>query len=620
MCGIVGAVAKKNINVTAQVLQCLKKLEYRGYDSAGVAAWQPQRGLQCLKMAGKVDELITAERSQPLLGNIAIAHTRWATHGEPNDRNAHPHLSHNKLALVHNGIIEGYDELKKSLLQDGYKFLSETDTEVLVHAIHRNLVHALKDKTGTAREKHNGDSGLLYAVQQTISALDGSFALAVIDADEPGKIILARRGSPLVVGLGDDGNFISSDQISLLEFTNKFIYLEEGDLAVVKSDSVQVYDEALNLVSRTIKTSRLVPGAVEKGGYAHYMLKEIYEQPQTIKDTLHIALENAWLELGKVAPQVKRVQIVACGSSYNAGLIAHYWFETLARVPCEVETASEFRYRDVAVHEGTLFVTISQSGETADTLAALRWATEQSYVMRLAICNVPESSLVRESDLALMIHAGVEVGVVATKTVTAQLVAIFLLGLILGREKGVLSLAQYDGYIHQLKQLPIFVEQVLLLDEKMQQVAQKIVTREHAFYLGRGINYPVALEGALKFKETSYLHAEAYPAGELKHGPLAVVDNNTPVVVLAPHDQLWDKIYSNMQSVMARGGELLVLTDNREQTFDSRVVVIKMPKLTPLLTPIIYLIPLQLLAYHVAVLRGANVDQPRNLAKSVTVE
>jgi len=605
MCGIVGIIAKQNVNVVAQVLSCIKKLEYRGYDSAGIAALHQQSGLKCLKIAGKVNDLITLEQQQPLSGNIAIAHTRWATHGEPSNNNAHPHISHHKIALVHNGIVENYEDLKTELLADGYTFTSETDTEVVAHLLYKNFTH---------------ESNFLIAVHKTISRLQGSFAVAIINSDEPDKIIVVRRGSPLLIGLGENINFISSDTLSLLEFTNRFIYLEEGDIATVASDKITLYNEALQPITRQPKTSKLISGTtIEKNGYAHYMLKEIYEQPQTIKDTLHISLENALHDIEQIAPKVKRVQIVACGSSYHAGMVAHYWCETLAKIPCHVEIASEFRYRDVVVEDNTLFITISQSGETADTLAALRWAKEQSYLNCLAICNKDESSLVRESDLSLMTHAGVEVGVASTKAVTAQLIALFLLLLTLAKAKNLTS-TQYHEYIHQLKMLPIFAEQTLLLDHIIQNMAQKIVTKEHAFYLGRNINYPIALEGALKLKEISYFHAEAYPAGELKHGPLALIDDKTPVVVLAPQDKLWDKINSNMQEIITRGGELIVLTDNHTQVFPPQINTIKMPKTIPLLTPILYLLPLQLLAYYVAAARGTDIDQPRNLAKSVTVE
>lgn len=620
MCGIVGIVTEENIDVTTQVLHSLKKLEYRGYDSAGIAAWNQQHGLRCLKIAGKVGDLIAQEKKHPLSGNIAIAHTRWATHGEPRDYNAHPHLSHHKIALVHNGIIENYDELKTELLTAGYTFSSDTDSEVITHLIYCYYIQ---------------DGDFLAAVHKAINKLQGSFALAIINSDVPNTIIAVRHDSPLVIGVGTkngtkdlpaSANFISSDVVSLLELTNNFIYLEEGDIAVVTKDKIEIFDAVLTPVTRPQKISKLTPEATAKGGYDHFMLKEIYEQPQALKETLHILLDvddadTVWRSIKELTPQIKQVQIVACGSSYHASIVGRYWCESIAHVPCSTETASEFRYRDVAIADGTLFIAISQSGETADTLAALRWAKDQPYVARLAICNVAESSLARAADYALVTHAGLEVGVAATKTFTAQLLALFVLFLNLAKEK-YLTTEQYKDYTHQLKQLPIFAEQTLLLDPTLQKIAQQLATKEHVFYLARNANYPIALEGALKLKEISYLHAEAHPAGELKHGPLALVDSNTPVIVLAPHDKLWDKINANMQVVATRGGELIVLSDSETNAFDKnqKIVLIKMPKIIPILAPILYILPLQLLAYNVAILRGTNVDQPRNLAKSVTVE
>lgn len=615
MCGIVGIVAATNINVTAQVLSAIKKLEYRGYDSAGIAAWQLQDGLRCLKIAGKVDDLIAQEQRHPLMGNIAIAHTRWATHGEPTDYNAHPHISHDKIALVHNGIIENYDELKAELLAKKYIFLSDTDSETIVHLIHYYCVEG---------------NSFLVAVHKAVARLQGSFALAIINSDEPDKIIVVRHDSPLVIGLGEGMNFISSDTVSLLELTSNFIYLEEGDIAIVDKDKIAIFDASLSPVERPVKLSRLTSEAVEKGGYDHFMLKEIYEQPQALKETLHFLLDESAVLQDLVAAcstraglpgaaSIKQVQIIACGSSYHASVVGRYWCESLPGIPCSTEIASEFRYRDVAVAADTLFVAISQSGETADTLAALRWAKEQPYLARLAICNIAESSLAREADYALVTHAGVEVGVAATKTFTAQLLALFLLFLHLAKAKK-LTPEQYKEYIRQLKQLPIFAEQILLLAPQIHAIARRLATKEHVFYLARNVNYPIALEGALKLKEISYLHAEAHPAGELKHGPLALVDNGTPVIVLAPHDKLWDKINSSIEMVTARGAELIVFSDNEVKDFDQKVTVVKMPRIISALTPILYILPLQLLAYYVALLRGTNVDQPRNLAKSVTVE
>lgn len=613
MCGIVGIITEQQKNVVTPALLSLKKLEYRGYDSAGIAAFDKQHGLQYLKVVGKVDDLIAKEKNYPLSGHIVIAHTRWATHGEPTDYNAHPHISHNQIAVVHNGIIENYAELKQKLLEAGYKFESDTDTEVIAHTIYNYC-------------QQNND--FLKAVYKTVNDLQGSFALVIFNNMEPDKLIAVRHGSPLVIGLGQGTNYFASDTISLLEFTNEFIYLEEGDISIVDKDTVTIFDDKLQLITREARKSKLNVNVAQKGEYAHYMLKEIYEQPQAIKDTLGSSLVELNTYINKISNKINKIQIVACGSSYHAALVGSYWCESLIGIACDVDIGSEFRYRETPVYEGTLFITISQSGETADTLAALRLAKTQAYAGYLTICNVPESSLARESEMAFMTQAGVEIGVATTKAFTTQLINLFILILLLGKEKKSL-VGNYDEYINNLRQLPLFAEQVLQLDDEIKKLAERFVTKEHAFYLGRGTAYPIALEGALKLKEISYLHAEAYPAGELKHGPLALVDSSTPVVVLAPQDKLWDKINANMHEVAARGGELIVFTDadcgrenGRSFVSDTKanVAVIKMPKVTGILAPIVYVIALQLLAYHVAILRGTNVDQPRNLAKSVTVE
>lgn len=611
MCGIIGIIAEQQTNVVVDALRSLKKLEYRGYDSAGIAAYNEQKGLQYLKAVGKVDDLIAKERQYSLSGNIVIAHTRWATHGEPTDYNAHPHVSHNQIAVVHNGIVENYAELKRQLLGDSYQFNSDTDTEVVAHAIHSCY-------------RHNND--FLSAVHQTIQRLHGSFALVIFNSLDPNKLIAVRHGSPLVIGLGKGTNYFSSDAMSLLEFTNEFIYLEEGDICIVDKDTVTIFDEKLKRVERESKQSRLMADAAEKGEYVHYMLKEIYEQPQAIKNTLQSSMLELATYVSKINNKINQLRIIACGSSYHAALVARYWCESLLGISCDVDIGSEFRYRDVPVAPGTLFVTISQSGETADTLAALRLAKKQSYLGYLTICNVPESSLARESDFAFMTHAGVEIGVATTKAFTAQLVNLFLLVLLIGKEKKLLG-DEYTEYMQDLRQLPVFAEQVLNFADSIRALAERLYTKNSIFYLGRAFMYPIALEGALKLKEISYMHAEAYPGGELKHGPLALIDSSTPVIVVAPHDKLWDKISANMHEVAARGGELIVFTDidseDEELWLRSngiRVTVIKMPKVVAMLAPIIYVIALQLLSYHMAVFRGTNVDQPRNLAKSVTVE
>ncbi len=609
MCGIVGAVAQRD--VVPILLEGLHRLEYRGYDSAGVAVLGGADGcLERTRLSGKVAALEAALASAPLTGSTGIAHTRWATHGPPSEVNAHPHLCGDRVALVHNGIIENFEALR--LEQAGHEFDSETDTEVVVHRVHDHLV-----------DGHD----LLAAVQATVTELEGAYALGVIAADDPGRLVAARRGSPLVIGLGIGENFIASDVMALLPVTQRFIFLEEGDIADIRCDGVVIFDASGAIVEREVSRSELTADAIERGSYRHYMLKEIHEQPRALADTLEGRLGGGRLLEQAFGPgasaifdRVGAVQIVACGTSYHAGLVARYWMEALAGLPCWVEVASEFRYRRHVVPAETLFVAISQSGETADTLAALRAAKELGYAHSLAICNVPESSLVRESELVLMTRAGPEIGVASTKAFTTQLVALLLLVIALGRRHR-LDEAAERNYVGQLLSLPGKVEHALELDPAIEQLAEAFADKHHALYLGRGDHYPVALEGALKLKEISYIHAEAYPAGELKHGPLALVDDDMPVVAVAPNNELLEKLKSNLHEVRARGGRLFVFADPGSGLAAAPgVEVMEVAPTDEVISPIVYTIPLQLLAYHVAVLRGTDVDQPRNLAKSVTVE
>ncbi|ABI58205.1 glutamine--fructose-6-phosphate transaminase (isomerizing) [Alkalilimnicola ehrlichii MLHE-1] len=610
MCGIVGAVAQRD--VAPILLEGLRRLEYRGYDSAGLAVQDREGYIERERALGKVASLAERLAERPLAGPTGLAHTRWATHGAPSDRNAHPHMSGERLALVHNGIIENHEPLRQALEQAGHRFESETDTEVVVKQIDQQI---------GAR----GD--LLAAVFDTLSLLDGAYALGVICRDEPGRLVAARRGSPLVIGIGIGEHFIASDVQALLPVTRQFIFLEEGDVADLRRDSLVIYDEHRRVVDRPVRQSELSADAAERGGYRHFMLKEIHQQPAVVAETLegrladHEVLEASFgPRAATLFPQVQRVQIIACGTSYHAGLVARYWFEEHAGLPCDVEVASEYRYRRHVVAPGTLFVAISQSGETADTLAALREARTLGYLATMAICNVPESSLVRESDLVLMTRAGPEIGVASTKAFTTQLVALLLLVIALGRHQQ-LNADDAADMVNALRSLPSALEQALELDGPVARLAELLVERQHALFLGRGLHYPVALEGALKLKEISYIHAEAYPAGELKHGPLALVDAEMPVVAIAPRDDLVEKLKSNLQEVRARGGTLMVFADSDvryAEDDDTRVLAV--PHCHPLIAPVVFTVPLQLLAYHVAVLRGTDVDQPRNLAKSVTVE
>lgn len=609
MCGIVGAVGQRPaIDI---LLEGLRRLEYRGYDSSGVAIWDGEN-IQRLRRAGKVQTLSDAAAEQPLQGRVGIAHTRWATHGKPTENNAHPHMSGQRLAIVHNGIIENFEPLKAELISQGFVFASETDTEVIAHLVAREL---------------QTTSSLAEAVQRVVVHLDGAFALGVISADHPEQLIAARKGSPLVVGLGLGGeNFIASDQLALLQVTDRFMFLEDGDTALLTPEAVSVWDAQGQTVERAAVNYEHGVSAADKGEYKHFMLKEIFEQPEVLKATMSGRLNNGRVleqsfgaGASEIFDQVKQVQIIACGTSYHAGLVAKYWLEDLVGIPCMIEVASEYRYRKVVVPDGTLLVTISQSGETADTLAALR-EVKSRMLSTLAICNVPGSSLVRESDLCLMTNAGPEIGVASTKAFTTQLVALMLTVLVLGRRYQ-LGEAQEQQIVEGLVQLPILLQQCLELDGPIQQMAQAFAEKNHALFLGRGTLYPVAMEGALKLKEISYIHAESYPAGELKHGPLALVDKEMPVVTVAPRNDMLDKLKANLQEVKARGGELFVFAGCTDAIkAEEGQQVIGVPEVMPLLEPVVYTVPLQLLSYHVAVLKGTDVDQPRNLAKSVTVE
>lgn len=612
MCGIVGAVAQRD--VLTILLDGLNRLGYRGYDSAGVALLNQKTGeLKRCRVLGKVTELEEALKQSPVSGNVGIAHTRWATHGVPSSVNAHPHMSGNSVALVHNGIIENYESIRDRLSKKGYTFESDTDSEVIVHLIHDEL------KT---------QDDLLPAVHAAVNQLEGAFALGIIHQDYPNRLIAVRRGSPLVVGLGLGEHFIASDSLALLGVTQRFVYLGEGDFADLRLNDYALYDAQLKPIDHPVHESALTHDLVDKGNYRHYMLKEIFEQPNALTDTLsarinhqHVLPNIFGAESEAIFKQAVCVQIVACGTSYHAGLVASFWLEQIARIPCRVDIASEFRYRDVISAPNTLLVTISQSGETADTLAALRLAKKSSdYFSSLVICNVPESSLVRESDLVFMTRAGTEIGVASTKAFTTQLCGLFLLSLCIARVRG-LSEEKESGYIHLLHQLPSKIEQALDLYPNIKKLASLFRDKQHTLFLGRGIEFPVALEGALKLKEISYIHAEAYPAGELKHGPLALVDDQMPVIMVIANDALFDKVKSNLEEVRARGGQVIVFIDESlDCTFDDDVTVIKLPAIDGALMPILATVPLQLLAYRVAVLKGTDVDQPRNLAKSVTVE
>jgi glucosamine--fructose-6-phosphate aminotransferase (isomerizing) len=594
-------------------MEGLRRLEYRGYDSAGLAVLNGTEKLKRVRTVGKVQMLQDALTADPAHGKVGIAHTRWATHGVPSERNAHPHISHDGLAIVHNGIIENHDELREELKLAGYTFTSETDTEVIAHRIHHHLA-SHKD--------------LFKAVRATVAELEGAYALAVVSEHEPERIILAREGCPVVVGLGVDENFVASDVAALLPVTRRFVFLEEGDVAEIRRKSVKVLDKNGATVDRPVRESELSADAAEKGQYRHFMLKEIYEQPRAVANTLQERVANGRLleaAFGPAATEIfkrtEHVHIVACGTSYHSGVVARYFIEQICKLPCTVEIASEYRYRNPVVPKNSLFVTISQSGETADTLAALRLAKQAGYLSSLAICNVPESSLVRESELVMLTRAGPEIGVASTKAFTTQLTALSMLIIALAKHHTA-DAERERGLVQRLIEIPGLIEKTLALDPVIYDLAKRFAEKHHTLFLGRGALHPIAMEGALKLKEISYIHAEAYPAGELKHGPLALVDADMPVITVAPNNDLLEKLKSNLMEVRARGGELIVFADPESGMESSEgVTVIHMPKhVSYFQAPIIYTVPLQLLAYHVAILRGTDVDQPRNLAKSVTVE
>jgi glucosamine--fructose-6-phosphate aminotransferase (isomerizing) len=611
MCGIVGAIAERN--VVPILMEGLRRLEYRGYDSAGIAVLNGTQHLKRLRTVGKVKVLQDAINADHTHGNIGIAHTRWATHGVPSERNAHPHVSHDGLAIVHNGIIENHEELRADLEKAGYKFTSETDTEVIAHRVHHHLA-AQKD--------------LFKAVRATVAELEGAYALAVVSESEPERIILAREGCPVVVGLGVDENFVASDVAALLPVTRRFMFLEEGDVADIRRTSIKVLDQNGDSVERPIRESELSADAAEKGQYRHFMLKEIHEQPRAVADTLAERVANGRLleaAFGPAATEIfkktEHVHIIACGTSYHSGVVARYFIEQICKIPCTVEIASEYRYRNPVVPRNSLFVTISQSGETADTLAALRLAKQAGYLSSLAICNVPESSLVRESELVMLTRAGPEIGVASTKAFTTQLTALSMLVIALAKQHTA-DAERERSLVQRLVEIPAIIEKTLTLDPVIYDLAKRFADKHHALFLGRGALSAIAMEGALKLKEISYIHAEAYAAGELKHGPLALVDADMPVITVAPNNDLLEKLKSNLMEVRARGGELIVFADPESGITPSEgVTVIQMPKhVSYFQAPIVYTVPLQLLAYHVAILKGTDVDQPRNLAKSVTVE
>ncbi len=610
MCGIVGAAAQRN--VTGILLEGLKRLEYRGYDSAGVAVLDTKNNICLQKNAGKVAALEQGLAANPLQGHLGIAHTRWATHGSPNDANSHPHRSAH-IAVVHNGIIENHDALRKELQAAGYVFISDTDTEVVAH-----LVNFYSRDSST----------LLKAVQQTITRLEGAYALAVMSADQPATLIGARKGSPLVLGVGIEENFLASDPLALRQVTDRFVFLGEGDMVELSAGHFQINDIEGQAVERDVV--RIDHGADQndKDGFRHYMLKEIYQQPDVLAATLqgrisdkHVLPEAFGSDAVEILKQVECVHIIACGTSYHAGMVARYWLESWAGIPCQVEVASEYRYRNVVVPANTLFLSISQSGETADTLAALQAAEQAGYLGTMVVCNVANSSLVRESDLAVMTMAGPEIGVASTKAFTTQLVALQLLSIVLARFRGGIDEAKEQELVAALQKLPELCREILTLDKEIEGTFQSFADKQNALFLGRGVQYPIALEGALKLKEISYIHAEAYPSGELKHGPLALVDADMPVVAVAPNNELLEKLKSNLHEVQARGGQLFVFADKSAGFHDQQdITVVNLPHVPASIEAIIYTLPLQLLSYHVAVLKGTDVDQPRNLAKSVTVE
>ena len=611
MCGIIGIAS--NHQVVEKLLVGLVRQEYRGYDSAGLAVFgNDSNEVQLIKRKGKVSELQMAIKENPMNGNTGIAHTRWATHGVPAEVNAHPHDSNREIFVVHNGIIENHQEVRTTLKALGYEFKSATDSEVIAHLIHAKL----------------SDSGLslIEAVQAAVKDLEGSFAIGAVHIKEPQVIAAAKRDSPLVIAKGQGENLMASDQLALADFSEEFIFLEDGDTALITPDSTKFWDRKNKITERPTVIAKSLGETVEKGAYRHFMLKEIAEQPEKIKGLLMGQLTGSGVqeeifgpEAPKIFQEVSSVQIVACGTSYHAGLVAKYWLEGLAGMSCSVEVASEFRYRNKVVAPNTLFITISQSGETADTMACLRFAKNAGYLARLGICNVPTSSLARESDLVFLTKAGPEIGVASTKAFTTQLAGLLMLTLVLGRHHGLSKVAE-DRINESLRALPDSLDSVMKLERDIIKMAEDFDDKEHALFLGRGIHYPIAMEGALKLKEISYIHAEAYPAGELKHGPLALVDSDMPVVAVAPNDELLEKLKSNLEEVRARGGRLYVFGHSHASQDGTVAKFIELPEIPELIAPLIYTIPLQLLAYHVAILKGTDIDQPRNLAKSVTVE
>jgi glucosamine--fructose-6-phosphate aminotransferase (isomerizing) len=610
MCGIVGAVAERNI--VPILLEGLRRLEYRGYDSAGVAVIDSEGSIGLSRAVGKVADLEDRLALNPLRGRIGVAHTRWATHGGVTEANAHPHLSGDRIAVIHNGIIENFQEIKDELEAKGYEFKSETDTEVAAHLVHDFVKQGMD---------------LVDAVGKAVERFQGAYALLVVDAATPDRIVVSRVASPLVIGLGLGENFVASGVPALLPVTQRFMYLEQGDLAEIRRDSVKIYNSDRRLVEREIHETQWDTEAAEKGPYRHFMLKEIFEQPSALTDTLYGRIENQRVVPESLGPRAvdllsraENIHIVACGTSYHAGCVGKYWLEMIAGVPVSVEIASEYRYRQIVVPKNTLFITLSQSGETADTLEALRLAKESGYLGSLTICNSAHSSMVRESDLVMMTHAGPEIGVASTKAFTTQLLSVLLVTLMLARYRG-LDEAREKEFIKHIVHAAAAADEALQMNEQLKALAEDFVEKDHTLFLGRGPMWPIAMEGALKLKEISYIHAEAYAAGELKHGPLALIDEDMPVVVVAPNNELLDKLKSNMQVVRARGGQLYVFAD-KESGVESEegIIVIDMPTADRLIAPIVYTVPLQLLSYHVAVLKGTDVDQPRNLAKSVTVE
>ena len=615
MCGIVGGVTNRDI--TPLLLDGLQRLEYRGYDSSGLVVLSKKKSLNRARSVGKVKNLEKnlKTRKNKIVGNIGIAHTRWATHGEPTNYNAHPHISNNAVSVVHNGIIENYLELKDSQIKQGYKFTSDTDTEVIAHAI------------DLAMQSNNT---LLHSVQKAIKTFEGAYGLGIISPHYPNTIIATRKGSPLVIGIGKEGNYIASDQLALLPVTKKFIFLEEGDVAELKLEKITIYDQNDNKVNRPIKISKLKEGQVALGDYKHFMQKEIFEQPQSIRDTLEsrITKENVVVsafghKAKNVFNKIKQVQIVACGTSFNSGLVAKYWLEDIAKIPCNVEVASEYRYRRPIILDETLFITISQSGETADTLEALKISKKINHkIYTLCICNSAESSITRESDLTFLTHAGPEIGVASTKAFTAQLVALALLTCSIGVSKKNISKQNEKAIVDGLKRLPGLINETLLQESQIKKLAVRFKNKNSALFLGRGTMHAIAMEGALKLKEISYIHAEAYPAGELKHGPIALIDESMPVIAIAPNDELLGKLKSNLEEVKSRGSQMIVFEDKNSKVNSMKAmeVIPVTSNLGRITAPIIFTIPLQLLSYHVALTKGTDVDKPRNLAKSVTVE